>query len=263
MNVEIKFVSPDLAGALLKLNTNNRPLCPRRVDLYAEKMKAGLWRENGESIVITDKPRLGSGQHRLHAIIKSGIGFNMVIVRGVADDAFPTLDTGKSRTAANVMACAGVKNATKTAAALSAIANYQAGSIAAWNGMKGADLINSYAETYGDISEFVGLSERIRGGCNARASFFAGALYWMNAANRGAMLDFAEKMSTGIGLVPGDPELLLRARASSDAGSKAKLSKIEYAALVAVAVRAKLMGKRVHSLKWDSGSQFPEICVAA
>jgi hypothetical protein len=259
MKAEIKFVTPAVASGLLTLNTNNRPLCNDRVALYAEKMRSGLWMENGESIVITDKPRLGSGQHRLCAIVRSGIGYNIVIVSGVSDRAFPTLDTGKSRTAANVMTCAGIKNAGKTAAALSAIVNYQGSCSSAWSDVKGADTISGYHGTYGDITEFISLSERIRASCKARSSFLAGALYWMNASNRNLMLDFAEKMSTGIGLVPGDPELMLRARISADAGAKARLSKVEYAALVAVAANAKLNSKTVRTLKWDNSSAFPQI----
>ncbi len=259
MKAEIKMITPEIAGELLKLNTNNRPLCHKTVALYANKMRSGLWYENGESIVITDKPRLGSGQHRLHAVIQCGIAFRAVVVTGVSDIAFPTLDMGKGRTSANILSCAGYKNSVKIAAAISAIQSYNMGKRSKWSGTDGPDVVAQAVETYGDLTEFISLAEKVRKNANGRASIFTAAFYLMNFFDRDLMLDFAEKVATGIGLSRGDPELLLRSRVMRDSTENTKLGRADYAALVALAVNAKLKKRPLFVLKYNEESDFPVI----
>lgn len=259
MKTEIRLITPEFAGELLKLNINNRPLDLRIVGQYAEKMRSGQWKENGEGIVVTDKPRLGSGQHRLHAVIQSLKSYRAVLVTGVPDEAFPTLDTGKGRTSANILTCAGYKNSVKVAATISAIQAYSAGKRSAWCGTGGADVVANAVDLYGDLSEVIGLAERVRKNAGGRSSIFSAALYLMAYFNRELMLDFAEKVATGIGLTRGDPETVLRARIMRDSIDKAKLGRADYAALVAIAVNAKLSGRQILNLKFSEDHVFPVI----
>lgn len=259
MKAEIKYITPEVAHELLKLNTNNRPLSEARVADYARKMIAGKWTENGESIVITDLPRIGSGQHRLHAIIRSQSSYKMVVVTGVSDNSFPTLDTGKSRSGGNVLGCNGVKNATAAAATYHAIDSYRRATPSAFSRNCSPDDIIAMSERYGDVQEFLLLAQKIRKYIGARQSPFAGALYWMNKINRAQMLDFAEKMATGVGLNPGSPELALRRRINDEKKHKTKFPKHEYAALIIVAINAKLRNRALLNCKWNSDHDYPYI----
>ena len=259
MKVEIKYITPEIASQLLELNTNNRPLTEGRVAEYAKKMISGKWTENGESLIITDLPRIGSGQHRLHAIIKSQSSYNMVVVTGVPDKYFPTLDTGRSRSGGNVLGCNGIKNSVAAAAVYNAIDMYRRGTPSAYSRVCSADDIITLSERYGDIQEYVLLSQKIRKNIAGRAAQFAGALYWMNKMNRNLMLDFAEKMATGVGLDPGSPELALRKRLVNESKSKTKFPKHEYAALIIVAINAKLRNRPLFTCSWNSDHDFPFI----
>ena len=73
------------------------------------------------------------------------------------------------------------------------------------------------------------------------------------------MLDFAEKMATGVGLNPGSPELALRKRIIDERQNKAKFPKHEYAALIIVAINAKLRNRVLLNCKWNSDHDFPYI----
>ena len=89
---------------------NNRPVSESAVKHYAAQMKAGLWRVNGEPIIISDEGKLLDGQHRLWAVIESQVPYTGVVVRGVNPSAFATLDTGRARTMGNVFGIVGEKN---------------------------------------------------------------------------------------------------------------------------------------------------------
>lgn len=109
-NVETMIITPGLALELLKSNTRNRRMNKELVTVYADQMTLEQWRFNGESIIISKSNVLLDGQHRLAAIVKSGKSQQMVVVSGVADDAFDTIDTGRLRSAGDVLSIAGVPN---------------------------------------------------------------------------------------------------------------------------------------------------------
>ena len=74
-------------------------------------MNKGLFIENGESIVFDKNMKLTDGQHRLMAIIKSGKSYHIPVVKGVNIKSMATYDTGKNRSAADVLSINGFKNA--------------------------------------------------------------------------------------------------------------------------------------------------------
>lgn len=99
INTTITNITPDKANALLKLNTNNfRNIDSHRVKKYSRAMQLGFWEENGEPIQIYEDGTLANGQHRLHAIVESGVTLkNIVIVTGIKRTV-TTFDDGKTRT---------------------------------------------------------------------------------------------------------------------------------------------------------------------
>lgn len=93
----VELITPEIAKAYLAHNTANyRTLSAITVKNYAEDMRNGTFRENGEAIQFSVSGVLKNGQHRLHAIVESGIPQVMVVVRGVADDV-DEYDWGRTR----------------------------------------------------------------------------------------------------------------------------------------------------------------------
>lgn len=99
----IELVTPEVASRLLENNEGNRRIRPSVVTKYAAAMLHGNWKVTPEPIVISNTGRLMNGQHRLHAVIKSGVSISLFVVRGVDVVLFEALDRGATRSAADAL----------------------------------------------------------------------------------------------------------------------------------------------------------------
>lgn len=109
---EIKMVSPQIAKNWLTVNTINRRVNDKLIIFYANQMTRGLWEFNGEPIIFSDTHKLLDGQHRLMAIIRSGVTLPMVIIFNIKESTFPTIDRGRNRTMSDVLDITGISNST-------------------------------------------------------------------------------------------------------------------------------------------------------
>jgi hypothetical protein len=103
---KIVSITPQLAKYLLEKNIHNRKLSESTVRCYAKAMREGDWTWNSQPISFSKKGILTNGQHRLTAIVQSGITVDMVIEFNSPDGALH--DIGKNRTISNVMELNGV-----------------------------------------------------------------------------------------------------------------------------------------------------------
>ena len=99
----VASVTPDAARRLLDGNTGNRRLRRATVARYAATMAAGNWLPSTEAIVIGTSGRLLNGQHRLSAIIESGVTVELLIIAGVPDETFKVIDRGVPRSASDAL----------------------------------------------------------------------------------------------------------------------------------------------------------------
>lgn len=100
---ELRVVNPATAQGWLDKNTRNRPVKDRRVEFYASQMKAGEWRETGESVKFDVNGNLLDGQHRLLAVVRSGATIKTWVTFGLDPEVFKVIDTGKTRSAGDVL----------------------------------------------------------------------------------------------------------------------------------------------------------------
>lgn len=103
-------ITPDFAQHLLLVNDGNRPISWLTVDRYANDMKKGRWRLNGEAIVISDDGRLNTGQHRALACLRAGVSFPSIVIVGIPRDARHTDGQGLQKTPSHRLAMRGHKN---------------------------------------------------------------------------------------------------------------------------------------------------------
>ena len=73
-----------LAKEWLEKNTFNRKLSRHTVNKYASDMKAGNWTLNHQGIAFDDAGVLVDGQHRLMAVIESGVTVPMMVTWGAS-----------------------------------------------------------------------------------------------------------------------------------------------------------------------------------
>lgn len=100
---EVTAITPSDATNWLRANTKNRPVRKRHVEFLANEIKNGNWQVNGQAIIIADNEQVLDGQHRLLAIIDAGIPIKSMVVYGIPEAAFATIDTGAVRTSADAL----------------------------------------------------------------------------------------------------------------------------------------------------------------
>lgn len=96
-------VTPIIATDWLSLNyEGQRKLRRATVSRYAREMMQGRWiGDNGQCIVFSSDGWLVDGQHRLHAVIKSGCDVEMLVIHSsrTAEEIMSTIDVGDKRSA--------------------------------------------------------------------------------------------------------------------------------------------------------------------
>lgn len=99
-------ITPEVAKYIVTKYNNNkyqRNLTKGTVDSYNKQMSEGKWRLNGETITFFANQSVGNGQHRMNASINSQTSFDAFIICGISEDTMPSIDTGKGRSAGDVM----------------------------------------------------------------------------------------------------------------------------------------------------------------
>lgn len=121
-DVTITYVemTPGYAKDLLDLNTNNRTANLISVERLARYIRDGMFYFNGASVVVSNTGVLLDGQHRLMAIVKTGIAAPILLVEGVQEEALKSIDQGKPRSTADILTLDGV--AVKNVTAVGSIA---------------------------------------------------------------------------------------------------------------------------------------------
>lgn len=123
MHATKEFISPARAREMLdrtkRLGFENRKPNLNHVERLSRELRTGAWRLNGESIILDPDGAVLDGQHRLLAILNTGIGAESLVVSGIPREHFPSIDgLQQKRAAAHVLGMRGERNRTVLAAAI-------------------------------------------------------------------------------------------------------------------------------------------------
>lgn len=202
----ITEIGPEEAKALLGRNTHNRKLRPARVTQLAGAMDRDEWVFNGEPIRVADTGRLLDGQHRLAAVLESGIPQRFLVIDGLSEGTQETMDAGAKRTVADVLKLRGEKDVNRLAAMARLVLNYEARLT-----FRNGPVQPTTQEIIAGLERHPGIRDAIAPTrpaiSNTRvASGPMGACYFLfslvDAADAAA---FAHSFSLGAGLPPGSP----------------------------------------------------------
>lgn len=119
--VSVERITPEAAREMLARNQRNRNLRVVRVRELSGAMQRGEWQLTGETIKLAKGGALLDGQHRLEAVVHSGVTIESVVVRDLPLNAQDTIDTGRRRRLADVLALEGYPNAVALAATLNVV----------------------------------------------------------------------------------------------------------------------------------------------
>jgi hypothetical protein len=99
---QVYSVSPDLAAKWLEHNTRNRKLRQSVVNKYAADMREGRWLLTGDAIAFDKNGAVVNGQHRLWAVLESGITVPMLVTFNLDPEVVAVLDDHLKRSLTDV-----------------------------------------------------------------------------------------------------------------------------------------------------------------
>lgn len=127
LDCEIVEVSPEMAREMLEANNHNRSMRKDYVRKLAAAMQRGEWTVNGEPIQIAEEGTLLNGQHRLSAVVESGVTVPLLVIRGLEVNAQNTMDSGLRRNLSDVLALHGENETANLGAMLAMLYRYRQG----------------------------------------------------------------------------------------------------------------------------------------
>lgn len=125
LDYEVIDVGPEGARAMLEQNSHNRTMRPEYVRKLAAAMERGEWTVNGEPVQIAEDGTLLNGQHRLNAIVESGVTVPLLVIRGLPISSQMTMDTGLRRNLSDVLALHGESETANLGAMLAMLYRYR------------------------------------------------------------------------------------------------------------------------------------------
>jgi hypothetical protein len=134
MNAKQVLMTPEWAATLLELNTSNRRLSPPVIAKYAKEIEDGDWKLTHQGVAIDWDGVIQDGQHRLHAIIRTGKSVPIMLFTGCDPAVFAVLDTGYKRTAGHMLGIEGVSCQNAAAAVIRCLMLYETMPNMAWTG---------------------------------------------------------------------------------------------------------------------------------
>ena len=207
-------LNPELAEKWLGHNVGNRNLRRQKVQQYARDMREGNWHTSGQAIQFDWNGRLVDGQHRLEAVIESGVTIEVLVVKGLDPRAREVIDTGAKRTASDALKFAGHTQDATLLAAVARIADAREnGYLRTAMATSVPQLSNSdviaWVELNPEVGSAVLLSRRTGKAINIQPSVWAYCLYELQKVDVGKANEFAESIADMRLEGKGDPRKVL------------------------------------------------------
>lgn len=101
---------------MLARNTHNRNIKKSNLQKVTRALANGEWQVNGEATKIASDGKILDGQHRLMAVVQTGVPMKTLLIQGLPNETQETMDTGSPRSAADVLRLRNEDNAVIPAA---------------------------------------------------------------------------------------------------------------------------------------------------
>lgn len=213
MKVTRKNITPAIAEAMLdNLYERQRHVKPQVVNRYANDMAEGRWLASGDTFKISTDGKVLDGQHRLRAIVQSGVTLeNAILVSDLDEAAFDVMDQGRPRSFADWLASNGVEQNNLLAASIYSVHRFRStGRISAGGATKPS--IFALIEMFENekIGEWLELGSELGRTFSFPKPMLVSFLYLANLSEAGDVRDFATALLSGENLSAGHPALVAR-----------------------------------------------------
>jgi hypothetical protein len=259
LNMGVTLVTPDMAANWLARGGKNRKLNERRVEALVAAIRRGEWRLTGDSVKLDVSGMVRDGQHRLQAIVKSGIPIETLVVRGVTEDAFDVMDTGRSRTIGDVLGMHGhayhnaVAGAVRLLIYMERYGEFKPGRREATTIITPVSTL-AYLNEHDDVSNGIRLGDRVRkAGVRGGISMWGALMTLFLRIDAEQAYQFAYQLATGEDMKANHPILMLRNRLlwrRTNERAKADADAEEIAAMAIKSWNAFRKGEPIQVLYW-------------
>lgn len=208
----IVTVTPKDAQRWLESNGKNRSIRGRLVDAYARDMAAGNWQLTGEAIKFATDGSLLDGQHRLSAIVLSGVSVDMLVVRGVQSESQEVMDSGAKRLASDALALRGYKSTALLASTARMGLTVEVGGFAAIDNKTQSFTtteIAAFIDDHPALESYSRIAAPIATQMDCAPTVVAYAMWRLFAIDADAAGEFFDKAATKVGLEKNDPVLAM------------------------------------------------------
>ena len=257
MNVEL---TPEDAKKMLQGNDNNRHLNNYLTNKYLRLMNNNKWVLNGETIKLGiegDSFCLLDGQHRLSAIVKAEKAIKVSLALGLVPNHFKTIDTGRARSAGDILKIAGYKNVHCLSAAVRWLLTYEHDENLNWTSEISPEDILDGLKKWPKIQHFPPIADRFR--FIVQPSITAFIMYVTQSINPDMSHDFFVQLEYGEKLKKKSPILEFRNIMMKYRKQQTLLDKRYAIAYYINTWNAYYNDVEITTIKWKPGTPFPEI----
>jgi hypothetical protein len=264
VTVERCTVTPEFAKSILEMNyENNRHIDPFRVLKYVDEMKKGMWEDNGETIKIDEKDRLIDGQHRLRAVVESGVPIAATLVWGLPTKVFRTIDRGKSRSISDCLKFEHEANVQCLAAVLSLLWRWlnRAGGVptvrrVGLTPVRAREILDRYPEIRESVQMAYQKRHALAGICTSSVAAFAHHLF--RKTDNARANQFIAHLVTGASLEEQHPLLVAREQMRRMKARQVSYADYEYLGILILAWNAFKRGRtKVRPFEMNLARSFP------
>ena len=245
----VTLVTPEMAEQMLSGKAPNRHVSASVIQKYARDIAAGKWHLNGQTIKISRSGKLLDGQHRLEAAKKAKRAFPSIVVEGLPDESFSSLDIGHRRSVSDILRERGETHTIILASALRWL----------WMIRNEVVLAANSSPTNGELLELLDENPTIRQSLKhvsaireIMGSGIAAALHHIFGLRDSLKSDeFFARLMDGVQLAENSPIYHLRERLIRTRGShRVRLAEAERVALAIKAWNAFVHGRPMQLLAW-------------
>ena len=212
MKTSIEIITPAKAAQYLESvdTSKQRPLKQKKIDDYAIAMSHGHWVVTHQGIAFDDEGSLCDGQHRLHAVVKSGVTIKTQVTRGLNQKqndlyTFDAIDQGVKRHIGEQLHVRhGVKNANHVAAASKAIVQICLNRSVVMTVANTVGVLQYYGKEIQDCFSMLGATKGM-----LRAPILGGAAFCLRGGDSNVR-QFIDAVGNGESIKRGDPAYAFR-----------------------------------------------------
>ncbi|MGH8220331.1 MAG: hypothetical protein ACREUT_17480 [Steroidobacteraceae bacterium] len=271
LSVSVELITPQLAHELLEASQSlrNREIKGDHVHALAAAMRESRFHTNGESIVIDEEGRVLDGQHRLLAIIEAQVTVELIVVRGVPPSVIDSIDTGRGRSAADVIHMAGFRRAPRLASAARDLYFFLRGTFTGGPSGSRSDGTRDVSPSNEQIHELIQRTPDLVSAVDQASDAYPNVCKWVEGGrtafwffalsniSRDNAAEFFGSLESGANLPESHPVLLLRQALIENASSRRKRPKSDLAAFTIKAWNAFHSGATFKMLKHSRRDRFP------